>query len=145
MLAEGDREILTTGLKLLPYGHSAAFPQTKSRASSRLRSSADPHAKAAIRIVERLEADHRIAEDHHDAVEALGCRWLREGALPAGDARALREHLVALERLYRRHIAIEDLDLFPMADRLLTPAQLGAIGHEMAARRDDMVNGASRL
>lgn len=51
----------------------------------------------------------------------------------------------SLERLYRRHIAIEDLDLFPMADRLLTPAQLGAIGHEMAARRDDMVNGASRL
>jgi hemerythrin-like domain-containing protein len=110
-----------------------------------LRSSEDPHAKAAIRMIERLEADHRVAEDHHDAVEVLGCRWLREGTLPAGDARALREHLVSLERLYHRHIAIEDQDLFPMARRLLTPAELGAIGREMAGRKDDTVGRTDRI
>lgn len=102
----------------------------------RLRSSNDPEARRAIDRLERLEADHREAEDHHDAVEALGRRWLANGTLPAGDARALREHLVALERLYRRHIGFEDLELFPAAARVLTEADLEAIGREMAARRN---------
>ena len=136
-LAEPDREALTAGLHyfrtVLPR-HSADEEQSL---FPRLRASDDSQAKAAIRMVERLEADHRVAEDHHDAVDALGCRWLREGTLPAGDARALREHLVALERLYRRHIAVEDQELFPIARRVLTAAELGAIGHEMAARRDE--------
>ena len=47
--------------------------------------------------------------------------------------------------VYHRHIAVEDQDLFPMARRLLTPTELGAIGHEMAARRDDTIDGASRI
>ena len=136
-LAEPDREALTAGLHyfrtVLPR-HSADEEQSL---FPRLRASDDSQAKAAIQMVERLEADHRVAEDHHDAVDALGGRWLREGTLSAGDARALREHLVALERLYRRHIAVEDQELFPIARRVLTAAELGAIGHEIAARRDE--------
>jgi hemerythrin-like domain-containing protein len=134
-LAEDDRELLTAGLHYFRTVTPRHCADEEQSLFPRLRSSADPHVKAAIRMVERLEGDHRVAEDHHDAVEALGCRWLREGTLPAGDARALREHLVALERLYSRHISVEDHDLFPMARRLLTPAELSAIGHEMAARR----------
>lgn len=58
-------------------------------------------------MVERLEADHRVVEDHQDAVDVLGRRWLRQGRLP-------------------------------LAQRLLTPAaELGAIGHEMVARRKE--------
>ena len=136
-LAETDREILSAGLHYFRTATPRHSADEEQSLFPRLRSSADPHAKAAIRIVERLEADHRVAEDHHDAVEALGLRWLRQGTLPAGDARALREHLVALERLYRRHIAVEDQDLFPIARRLLAPAELGAIDHEMATRRDE--------
>ena len=136
-LAEPDREALTTGLHyfrtVLPR-HSADEEQSL---FPRLRASGDPQAKTAIRMVERLEADHRVAEDHHDAVDALGCRWLRDGTLSAGDARALRDHLVALERLYRRHIGVEDQELFPIARRVLTAAELGAIRHEMATRRDN--------
>ena len=135
-LAEPDREALTAGLHffrtVLPR-HSADEEQSL---FPRLRASGDSQAKTAIRMVEWLEADHRVAEDHHDAVDALGSRWLREGTLSAGDARALREHLVALERLYRRHIAVEDQELFPIARRVLTTAELGAIRHEMATRRD---------
>lgn len=101
----------------------------------RLRASKDPDARAAIARLERLEADHREAEDHHDAVEVLGRRWLTNSRLSAGDARALREHLVALERLYRRHIGFEDLELFPAAARVLTDKELEAIGREMAERR----------
>ena len=142
-LAEADREILTAGLRFFRTVIPRHCADEEQSFFPRLRSSLDPHAKAAIRMVERLEADLRVAEDHHDAAEALGCRWLREGTLPAGDARALREHLVALERVYRRHIALEDQDLFPIARRLLSPAELGAIGHEMA-RRDD-TDGVARI
>ena len=144
-LAETDREILTAGLHYFRTVTPRYAADEEQSLFPRLRSSADPQARAAIRMVERLEADHRVAEDHHDAVEALGCRWLREGTLPAGDARALREHLVSLERLYCRHIAVEDQDLFPMARRLLTPAELGAIGREMAARRDDTLGRTGHI
>lgn len=102
----------------------------------RLRASKDADARAAIDRLDRLEADHRVAEDHHDAVEALGRRWLSNGTLAAGDARSLREHLVALERLYRRHIGFEDLELFPAAARVLSEADLEAVGREMALRRN---------
>jgi hemerythrin-like domain-containing protein len=102
----------------------------------RLRASKGAEARAAIDRLDRLEADHRVAEDHHDAVEALGRRWLSNGTLSAGDARSLREHLVALERLYRRHIGFEDLELFPAAGRVLSEADLEAIGREMAQRRN---------
>ena len=93
-------------------------------------------ARAALERLEALEADHRIAEDHQDAVDVLGRRWLRLGKLRAGDARSLREHLAALDRLYRRHIAVEDRELFPTAGRLLNAEEIEAIGREMAARRD---------
>ena len=144
-LAEADREVLTAGLYYLRTVTPRHSVDEEQSLFPRLRSSEDPHAKTAIRMIERLEADHRVAEDHHDAVEVLGCRWLREGTLPAGDARALREHLVSLERLYHRHIAVEDQDLFPMARRLLTPAELGAIGREMAGRKDDTVGRTDRI
>ena len=136
-LAEADREILTAGFHYFRAVIPRHAADEEHSLFPRLCFSADPHAKAAIRMVERLEADHRVVEDHQDAVDVLGRRWLRQGRLPAGDARALREHLVALERLYRRHIAVEDHELFPLTQRLLTPAELGAIGHEMVARRKE--------
>ena len=144
-LAEADREILTTGLHYFRTVIPRHAADEEHSLFPRLRSSADPHAKAAIQMVEGLEADHRVVEDHHDAVEVLGRRWLRQGRLPAGDARALREHLVALERLYRRHIAVEDHELFPLAQRLLTSAELGAIGREMAAWPNDTIGGTGRI
>ena len=134
-LAEPDREALTGGLHYFRTAVPRHAADEEQSLFPRLRSSDDSRAKAALWMVERLAADHRVAEDHHDAVEVLGRRWLRQGGLPADDARALRQHLVALERLYRVHIALEDQELFPIARRVLTAAELAAIGHEMADRR----------
>jgi len=133
-LTQPDRQVLTAALH---YFRTAARHSADEEQSlfPRLRSSSDPQALAAVTALERLEADHRVAEDHHDAVDALAQRWLNEGTLPAGDARLLREHLVALERLYHRHIGIEDQELFPAAGRVLTAADIEAMGREMAARR----------
>jgi hemerythrin-like domain-containing protein len=101
----------------------------------RLRASGDPDAHRALAVVERLEQDHRTADAHHSAVNALCRRWLEQGQLEADDAAALREHLTALQALYDAHIAVEDGDLFPAAGRALDRQALEEIGREMAARR----------
>lgn len=135
-LAPADRAVLTSALD---YFRTAAPRHSDDEEQSlfpRLRSSRDPKAGTALEILERLEAEHRVAEDHQDAVEVLGRRWLRENSLPAGDARSLREHLIALDRLYQRHIAVEDQELFPAAGRVLSPAELEEVGREMAHRRN---------
>ena len=135
-LTPQDRDALSAALH---YFRTAAPRHSADEEHSlfpRLRSASHPDARAALQRLDVLEAEHRVAEDHQDAVDVLGRRWLRQGTLRAGDARSLREHLVALERLYYRHIGVEDRELFPAAERLLTAADLEAVGREMAARRD---------
>lgn len=134
-LAANDRQAFETALR---YFETAAPRHSADEEESlfpRLRATGDAAAQAACATLDRLEADHRIAEQHHAAVDALGRRWLAEGTLPAAEVERLVEHLAALERLYGEHIAVEDRELFPAAGRLLSPAELEAVGREMAARR----------
>jgi hemerythrin-like domain-containing protein len=101
----------------------------------KLRASRDPGAEQVLDVLQRLERDHGDAGEHHRAVDRLARKWLTEGALPPADAGALGAHLRALKALYDSHIAIEDAELFPAAGRVLTAAELGEIGREMADRR----------
>jgi hemerythrin-like domain-containing protein len=122
----------------LTYFATAAPRHTADEEESlfpRLRASADPAALRALDIVARLEHDHAEAAAHHQAVDALGRRWLEQGTLDADRTRELRGHLAALALIYRDHIAIEDRELFPSAARLLTADQVREVGREMAARR----------
>ena len=105
----------------------------------RLRDTHDPAARRALKFVEQLERDHDIAERHHQAVDDLLRRWLADGGLERGQTAKLRGHLAALQSLYRRHIDIEDRELFPAAARLLSATQIADIGREMAARRSSRV------
>lgn len=135
-LPDADRAVLDVALR---YFSTAAPHHSADEEQSlfpRLRSSSDPRACAALETVQRLEADHRVADARHDAVDTLGRRWLSAGMLPVTEARALREHLVALDRLYRRHIKVEDEELFPAAGRVLSAADLEAVGREMVGRRN---------
>jgi len=102
----------------------------------RLRASGDPAAVAALQTLERLEADHDAADSHHAAVERLVERWLVENALSHADRTELHDHLQQLQKLYDRHIAIEDQQLFPSAATILTREQVLEIGREMATRRN---------
>lgn len=133
-LAQADREALSVALH---YFRAAAPKHTADEEQSlfpRLRG-AGGHARAALEALDRLEADHRAADEHHAAVDALGHRWLAQGTLAADDAAALREHLHALRTIYEAHIALEDSQLFPAAAAVLAPADIEAIGREMAERR----------
>jgi hemerythrin-like domain-containing protein len=135
-LSPEDRRALEGALH---YFQAAAPRHTADEEESlfpRLRASGDPEAVAAIESLRRLEADHKVAEDHHDMVECLGRRWLSAGTLSGRDTHLLREHLGALVRLYRGHIQVEDTQLFPAAARVLTGEDLKAVGREMAHRRN---------
>jgi hemerythrin-like domain-containing protein len=134
-LATGPRADLEAALT---YFVAAAPKHTADEEESlfpRLRAMTDPAAARALELLDRLEQDHDEAEQHHCSVDVLGRRWLAQGSLDHVAAGALRAHLNALQTIYQQHIGLEDRELFPAAARLLSPAQLHAVGVEMAARR----------
>lgn len=135
-LPEADREILDRALRYFATAAPRHSADEEDSLFPRLRSSADPQATAALAMLDRLESDHRVAEQHHGAVDTLGRRWLEVGVLGPQDAAALSDHLAALDGLYREHIRVEDQEIFPAAGRALSATDLEAVGREMAARRN---------
>ncbi|MDH4180446.1 MAG: hemerythrin domain-containing protein [Betaproteobacteria bacterium] len=125
-----DRDAQAAARAILRYFDDAApnhhadeeasvFPRLLARA---------PSARETIAALER---------DHHGAFEA---NWRRLRPLLAAIAAGSRETLPpALVRevcdAYAAHIALENDRLIPLCAETLTPAELAAIGAEMAARR----------
>ena len=132
-LDAGEGELLD---KALAYFRNAAPKHTADEEHSlfpRLRASAESEAPLA-RIAE-LEFEHSLAARDHEIVDSLGTRWLSEKRLAPEDGVQLTKALELLSEIYRRHIAVEDRELFPLANRLLRPEELAAVGREMAERR----------
>jgi len=92
-------------------------------------------AQASLDSLAELESDHQAANRDHALVDALGRRWLEGRKLTAQDNGELVAALARLSRMYARHIAVEDRELFPLAARLLPADQLAEVGREMADRR----------
>lgn len=135
-LTRQERDVLEGALRYFSTAAPRHSADEEESLFPRLRASPDPHARAALETMQHLQADHRFAEQHHETLDLLGRRWLAQGALSPGDAASLLDHLSALETLYRAHIKVEDEELFPAAGRILTAAELEAVGREMAARRN---------
>ena len=93
------------------------------------------NAQSALTCLIELEDDHHAAARDHELVDSLGNEWLAAGALRLDELQRLREALERLSSTYKRHIAIEDRELFPLAARVLPPDQLADVGREMAERR----------
>ncbi|MGH9612126.1 MAG: hemerythrin domain-containing protein [Bryobacteraceae bacterium] len=91
--------------------------------------------KELLGRVDRLEADHRVADALHAEANEIGQRWLEQGTLPPDAAARLSEVLTALSTMYRTHIALEDNEVFPIAAEELSAADKEEIGRDMAARR----------
>lgn len=134
-LSDDQRQSLTTALQ---YFRDAAPKHTADEEESlfpRLRAAGAPEVAKALSEVEKLESDHAYANRLHAQVDRLGNQWLESGALPP----ELADHLMALTNeltsIYKTHIETEDTFLFPLARRVLDPAQQREIGEEMSARR----------
>ena len=134
-LNEEQKTALATSLR---YFREAAPKHTADEEESlfpRLRRSGSPEIESALSGVDALEHDHERAAEWHEEADQLGRRWLTEGELAREDASRLSAVLDELVQLYRRHIAIEDTELFPLAAGVLSPADRESIGAEMARRR----------
>lgn len=134
-LNDEHRNALETALN---YFRSAAPRHTEDEERSlfpRMRRSDDPAVREALAKMDALEEDHRAAEAGHARVDELGLRWLDEGRLNDADTANLRQVLQLLAETYRRHIRIEDEEVFPLATRALSGEELAAVGEEMKRRR----------
>jgi hemerythrin-like domain-containing protein len=135
-LNDDERRSLNTALQ---YFREAAPKHNADEEESlfpRLRSLPHLEVRRAIADLARLEQEHRWATPLHMQVDHLGRQWLADGELGKEAAHALQSAVRRLADMYRAHIDFEDSVLFPLATRVLSPAQAGEIAAEMAKRRE---------
>ena len=94
-----------------------------------------PDLSRILEHVDRLEHDHMTAVECHCEVEEIGERWLRQDHLTRKETIRLRELLLSLSDLYTAHIAVEEQEVFPIAQEALSDAEKTTIGRRMASRR----------
>lgn len=85
--------------------------------------------------IDRLECDHREANDLHISIEQLYTLWTASGELPSTDALQLRLQAERLKQLYSSHIAVEETIVFARASQVLDSHAIAAIGAEFRLRR----------
>ena len=134
-LSADRRQALETALRYFQQGAPLHTRDEEESLFPLMRNADSPEVVAALADLDTLEADHDAADIAHAEVDALGLRWLSEGTLPDADAARLIETLKSLRETYRRHIALEDNVMFPLAARILEAGALETVGREMAVRR----------
>lgn len=121
----------------LLYFQQAAPKHTADEEESlfpRVRSSDRHEAKDILADLDHLHTDHITADQNHRSVDELFRRWLA-GPLSPSEFGHLSSLLHSLRDTYTRHIKEEETKVFPGAARVLTNADLRAVGLEMAKRR----------
>lgn len=83
----------------------------------------------------KLSKEHEEAARWHEEVHRLGMRWLADGDLDVDAALRLEEILKKLTDHYAGHIALEEREIFPLAQTELSREAQEKIGRSMAARR----------
>ena len=89
----------------------------------------------AFEEIDRLEHDHREANDLHASVERLYAVWIASGGLAPDETLKLLAATSRLKQLYSDHIHVEEVTVFARAAQLLDRNALTAIGTEFRFRR----------
>lgn len=134
-LDQQGQEALETSLN---YFQQAAPRHTADEEESlfpRMRQSKSQHVTQVMAQVDQLESDHRQAELAHDQIDKLGRQWLAKGSLPQDDILRFQTILKSLTADYKKHIQLEDKQVFTLASDLLDSESLSQVGQEMRARR----------
>ena len=135
-LRDDERRALEAALR---YFREAAPKHNADEEESlfpRLRAVSTPEVGLVLEKISRLEQEHHWAAPLHSEVDRLGQLWLCDGQLSGDQAQAFRVAIGELDSMYRTHIEYEDQVLFPLATRILTPAQQADMAQEMAKRRN---------
>jgi hemerythrin-like domain-containing protein len=85
--------------------------------------------------IDRLEGDHREANDLHASVEQLYSVWIASGQLVSTDSVQLKAQTERLRMLYSDHIVVEETIVFARASQVLDNQTIAAIGTEFRFRR----------
>lgn len=96
---------------------------------------ADENSAGALKEIEALESEHRVAGELHSAVEKLYADWVSGKRLTAEEEQNLRIATQRLRELYDGHIRVEENLVFPRAAASLDKQSIAAMGHEFRARR----------
>ena len=100
-----------------------------------LREMERPRVAGILARLDRLEGEHKTAAVWHREVDEIGERWLQQDRLTEQEAAELKTLLTSLSDLYRSHIAVEDQEVFPVAQEELSDSAKEIIGRRMASRR----------
>ena len=131
----------------LRYFREAAPKHTADEEESlfpRLRQLNRPDLQPLLARIDSLQQDHECAGRSHLEVDRLGQLWVADGRLSPQDAEHMATVLTHLAELYKRHISLEDTEIFPFAANALASSDRQGIGAEMAARRGIAMAGASQ-
>ena len=89
----------------------------------------------SLQDIDRLEGDHREANDLHHSIEQLFAAWLDAGGLNSEATQQLLSDTARLKELYSNHIQIEEMVVFARASQVLDSQAITAIGTEFRFRR----------
>ena len=101
----------------------------------RMRASGDPDTWVAIPTLAGLETERRAIEPIHAEVKDLFARWLREQSLTFPDVWRLGRLTRELKAAYKRHVRLEETEVFPLAEKVLCATCKSGMVHEMLERR----------
>jgi len=89
-----------------------------------------------------LENDHREIDDLSQVVVTLFSAWIADGRLSAEDQQQLRSGIELLERLYKKHVQMEEQIVFPLLAQMLDRQPLLSIvvpAYNEAATLPDLI------
>jgi len=89
----------------------------------------------SLKDIDRLEGDHREANDLHRSVEHLFEHWMKSGSLDPEAAQQILSETARLKELYSNHIQVEETVVFNRASQVLDSQAITAIGTEFRFRR----------
>jgi hemerythrin-like domain-containing protein len=132
-----DEEARAVGTALT-YFRDAAPRHTADEEDSlfpRLRGAPSSDVISMLPEVSALNADHEIAAMLHQSTDTTFRRWLQGRKLDPRESQQLQADLRSLCQLYKKHIAVEESIVFPLARRILNSSAQLAMGEEMKCRR----------
>ena len=130
-LTEEERSAVQAALQYFRTGGQRHTADEEESLFPRLRKSAPE----SFEEIDRLEDDHREANDLHESVEQLYSTWIESGGLGSQETGQLLSQTARLQQLYSDHIQLEESSVFVQAAQVLDTHAVAAIGTEFRLRR----------
>jgi hemerythrin-like domain-containing protein len=130
-LTSEERDAVNAALQYFRTGGQLHTADEEESLFPRLRKSDE----GSFAEIDRLENDHREANDLHRSVERSYSIWIESGGLGSEKTQQLLSQAVRLKELYSDHIQVEETIVFARAIEVLDSHAIAALGTEFRSRR----------